>query len=74
MVDDGSKKELGREIDFRAKLENVFKTFYHITTVLLVVNGGPETFRTVAESLEKEIPVVLLSVRKYIKFNKNLYF
>ena len=69
LVDDGSKNEFGVEIKFRAKLENELNkhksensTHYGIPTILVVVGGGINTLKTIIESAENGIPIVILIV------------
>ena len=68
LVDDGSVGELGSEIEFRECLETFVSTSNGsdvIPMVLIVVNGGTDTLKTVFESLKTGIPVLILSVNKY---------
>ena len=39
-----------------------------VPTVLIVVNGGPNTLKTVIEALDNKIPVVVLEVIQYLTF------
>ena len=62
LVDDGSERQFGREIDFRISLETFINKEKEVPTVLIVVNGGPNTLETVAKSMDNDIPVLILSV------------
>lgn len=62
LVDDGSTNEFGKEINFRAELEKVIQDIYKIPMILLVVEGGEGTLRSVYESLLIHIPVILIAV------------
>ena len=53
------------EIEFRAKLEDRLrqpKQNKIIPSILIVVEGGENTLKTVAETLNKNIPVLVLKV------------
>ena len=80
LVDDGSEDQFGKEIEFRAKLEeeirlgntienyrkkelNVNKT--QIPMILIVVNGGLNTLKTVTEYVKVKIPVLILEVNQF---------
>lgn len=39
--------------------------------VLIVVQGGPGTFKTVEESLKQNVPVLVLAVKHYKNKTKN---
>jgi transient receptor potential cation channel subfamily M protein 2 len=75
LVDDGSEEQYGKEITFRAMLEQEIilgKCLEHykgnehvadgnfIPMVLIVVNGGPKTLETVIKSVKGNTPVLLL--------------
>lgn len=96
LVDDGSENQFGKEIEFRASLENELRkgkslSYYKnkrsrrsfngermlaentsqseddhegdgVPMVLIVVQGGPNTLKTVKESLEHKVPVLVLAV------------
>eukprot|EP01111_Echinosteliopsis_oligospora_P005886 TRINITY_DN1962_c0_g1_i2.p1 TRINITY_DN1962_c0_g1~~TRINITY_DN1962_c0_g1_i2.p1 ORF type:complete len:1043 (+),score=331.07 TRINITY_DN1962_c0_g1_i2:218-3346(+) len=56
-----SKKDVwGEEIGFRSALEDHLSQKWEIPIVLIVVNGGPGTLRTVAEGVEKGFPVIVV--------------
>ncbi|CAF1681388.1 unnamed protein product, partial [Rotaria sp. Silwood1] len=58
-IDDGTERKYGREIAFRAQLEQAMSN--PVPVVLLVVEGGPNTVRTVHEAVvENNIPAVFL--------------
>ncbi|KXJ17084.1 Transient receptor potential cation channel trpm [Exaiptasia diaphana] len=68
LVDNGSQGQYGVEIPFRASLENAIskrkmssETKHGIPVVLLVLEGGPNTIRTVLESVTRSpaVPVVI---------------
>ena len=78
LVDDGSENQFGKEIEFRAKLEEeirrgksleqyrnkneTLENRSQIPMILIVVNGGPNTLRTVIEYVKVKIPVLILEV------------
>nr|XP_039250494.1 transient receptor potential cation channel subfamily M member-like 2 isoform X2 [Styela clava] len=64
LVDNGSTGEssYGTEIELRAKLEEkIKKENSNVRIVCVVVQGGPGTLKTVKSTIEKDIPVVLVS-------------
>jgi transient receptor potential cation channel subfamily M protein 2 len=67
LVDDGTVGRFGREIDFRADFEDELTKSgtqaNKVPTVLIVVNGGEGTIKTVAEAIKNDVPVLVLSVR-----------
>ncbi len=67
LVDDGSEGKYGVEIDFRANFEKELSgsTENKIPTVLIVVNGGDGTIKTVSEAIKNDVPVLVLSVRYF---------
>ncbi|XP_033748888.1 transient receptor potential cation channel subfamily M member-like 2 [Pecten maximus] len=66
LVDDGTQKQFGKEITFRTGIEiavsklRTAKTEAMVPVVLLVVEGGPNTIRTVTEAVRGGIPTVLI--------------
>lgn len=56
--------EYGKEIDFRTQLESHLhnKENEKIPTVLMVINGGKNTLKTILNALKEKIPVLLLKV------------
>ncbi|KAK7091956.1 hypothetical protein V1264_009572 [Littorina saxatilis] len=67
LVDDGTERQPGGEIDFRSDLEKYISTQkkdsqdVKIPTVLVVVEGGVNTLKTVRKSLKRGSPVVVIS-------------
>ena len=60
----------GAEIKFRADLEKTIKDIYQnekieIPQILIVVEGGRGTLKTVYNSIRNQITVLLLQVNKY---------
>ena len=61
-------KTFGGEIDFRAKLEShILKNVKlgeidSVPGVMVVIEGGPNTARTVIESIQKQIPCIFVNV------------
>lgn len=59
--------EFGGEIDFRARLEShLHKTvkienYEDVPVIMVVIGGGPNTARTVIESIKKKIPCVFVN-------------
>jgi hypothetical protein len=60
LYDDGSNKTLSRAIKFRSKLEEKIKSKLKIPSVLIAINGGSGTLKSVVSTLEEKIPVILL--------------
>ncbi|KAJ8309654.1 hypothetical protein KUTeg_012798 [Tegillarca granosa] len=68
LVDDGTVHQFGKEIVFRALFENAVsniktntgKNAVSIPVVLLVLQGGPNTLKTVKQAIYNEIPVVVI--------------
>lgn len=62
-MDNAQLNTFGGEIKFRANFEKeMFKTDSKIPVVTVVIEGGPNTVKCVLESLEAEIPCVILGV------------
>ena len=63
----------GQEIEFRLELEEFFVN-EKIPLVLIVVNGGKNTLLTVNQSINKNIPILVLAVNNFdffeMDFNK----
>ncbi|OWF39756.1 transient receptor potential cation channel subfamily M member 2-like [Mizuhopecten yessoensis] len=68
LVDDGSEHQFGKEIAFRAEIENAVanlktdtgKDAVSVPVVLLVVEGGPNTIETVLNAVCKNTPTVVV--------------
>ena len=60
LVDNAQLNKFGGEIDFRAKLESEIQK--KIPVVMVVVEGGPNTVKTVLKSVENEIPCIFVDV------------
>ncbi|XP_033748450.1 transient receptor potential cation channel subfamily M member-like 2 [Pecten maximus] len=68
LVDDGSEHQFGKEITFRAEIENAVanlktdtgKDAVSVPVVLLVVEGGPNTIETVLNAVCKNTPTVVV--------------
>ena len=61
--DDGSEHEFGREIDFRAEFESKLRANNeNIPMILIVVQGGDGTLKTILHSIESKIPILILEV------------
>ncbi|KAL5018961.1 hypothetical protein ScPMuIL_004683 [Solemya velum] len=70
LVDDGTENKFGREILFRAELEHFIASRVEtvvaenqsvsVPVVLMVVEGGPNTMKTVMESVRRGIPVLVM--------------
>lgn len=75
LVDDSKYNNFGAEIEFRAKFEAEISKKMKIPTILVVVEGGPNTAKTVLQSLRESIPCVIIDVSYYKKilFNKFFY-
>ena len=63
LVDNGvtSPPPWGAEIEFRAKLEALYREQKYVPSVLLVVQGGPGTLKTILNSAIEETPIVILA-------------
>ena len=63
LVDNGvtSPPPWGSEIEFRAKLEALYREQKFVPSVLLVVQGGPGTLKTILNSALEETPIVILA-------------
>jgi len=57
---DRGKPEWGAEIAFRTSLEDYITQQYQIPVVLVVVQGGPGTLKTVEEGVKRKFPVILV--------------
>ncbi|OWF39754.1 Transient receptor potential cation channel subfamily M member 2 [Mizuhopecten yessoensis] len=66
LVDDGTPQQFGKEILFRAGIEKAVSNLRTsgkeamVPVVLLVVEGGPNTIKTVKEAVDNDIPTVLI--------------
>lgn len=66
LVDDAQLNTFGGEIEFRSRLEadiakgNQATKINPIPVVVVVIEGGPNTIRTVQESVKNKIPCVLI--------------
>ncbi|XP_060065040.1 transient receptor potential cation channel subfamily M member-like 2 [Ylistrum balloti] len=68
LVDDGTEHTFGKEITFRAEIENAVanlktdtgKDAVSVPVVLLVVEGGPNTIETVLNAVCKNTPTVVV--------------
>ncbi|XP_048256759.1 transient receptor potential cation channel subfamily M member 2-like isoform X1 [Haliotis rufescens] len=70
LVDDGTSGKYGAEIKFRTKLESFISRkvetgvsesqSVNVPNVLIVVEGGLNTMRTVSESIQRNTPVVVI--------------
>jgi hypothetical protein len=62
LVDNGSAEKFGVEIDFRTKLETSIRTNLKISMVLIVVEGGVGTLKTILGALKNETQIILVAV------------
>lgn len=69
LVDDSKYNNFGGEIEFRAKFEAEISKKMKIPTILVVVEGGPNTAKTVLQSLRESIPCVIIDVSYFKKIN-----
>jgi len=51
LVDDGIRSDWGSEIEFRGKVEEKISEHLRVPRVQLVIQGGPNTLKTVADTL-----------------------
>lgn len=74
LVDNSQLNAFGGEIKFRVRFEKeIFKGAIEssaVPVVMVVIEGGPNTIKCVLESLEADIPVLVLDVGLLI----HLYF
>ena len=54
-------KGWGAEIDFRSKLEDEITRMKEIPLVLIIVEGGPGSLRTVLEGVKNKFPVIVVA-------------
>ena len=52
----------GDEIDFRLRFEHYIKTDLRIPMVLIVLEGGKGTLKTIKGAMDDQIPVILVAV------------
>lgn len=64
LVDDGTEMKFGHEAAFRVLLENEITTNYgeQLPMVLVLLNGDLDALSHVRQSLETNVPVVVLAV------------
>ncbi|KAL5018231.1 hypothetical protein ScPMuIL_003953 [Solemya velum] len=70
LVDDGTENKFGKEISFRAELENFISSkvetgvaenqSVNVPVILLVVEGGVNTMKTVMETINRGMPVLVM--------------
>ena len=60
LVDNSQLNTFGGEIEFRARLESHIQK--KIPVVMVVVEGGPNTVKTVLKSIQNEIPCIFVDV------------
>ncbi|CAC5368004.1 TRPM3 [Mytilus coruscus] len=69
LVDDGTDCKFGGEIEFRSKLEGHIsqqecdpesETCVHVPVVMIIVEGGINSMKTVWQSIKNEVPVLVL--------------
>ena len=69
------KAPFGGEIEFRNNIEENLRNINSIPTILIVLNGGKNTIKTVELSIVKKVPVLLIAVSFiiYIHFFLNYF-
>ncbi len=58
LVDNAQLNCFGGEIDFRARLESHIQ--HQIPVVVVVIEGGPNTVKTVLKSIQNKIPCIFV--------------
>jgi hypothetical protein len=71
LVDNSQLNTFGGEIEFRARLESHIQK--KIPVVMVVVEGGPNTVKTVLKSIQNEIPCIFVDVIIYLIFIFELF-
>ena len=61
IADGGEGSGWGAEISLRNSVQQTYATLYNIPSVLIVVQGGPGTLRTIHEAIAESIPVVIIA-------------
>ena len=64
MVDNQKDEDWGGEIELRTKLESELAKYYRVPLVLLVIEGGANTYKTVINALRRGHMVVLVKESK----------
>lgn len=70
LVDNCQLNKYGGEIQFRTQLEDHISDHYglegnKIPIIVLVLGGGPNTFKTCLESVKQGAPCVFIEVKKF---------
>ena len=81
LVDNGTFRKFGTEIEFRGVLEKFISNMKtdadeasatNVPVVSIVVEGGPGTLTTVKAAIDNATPVVILNVRFTLYLDDNL--
>eukprot|EP00049_Salpingoeca_infusionum_P018811 m.358873 g.358873 ORF g.358873 m.358873 type:complete len:1618 (-) comp18327_c0_seq1:37-4890(-) len=60
LVDDGTEKEFGKEIDFRGEFEREASTKFDAPVVTIVIQGGPGTLKTAYVAVTNGTPIIVV--------------
>jgi transient receptor potential cation channel subfamily M member 2 len=62
LVDDGSRERFGNEVEFRLKFESHLSKSLKIPKILIVIEGGLGTLKTIFYAVRTQTPVILIAV------------
>lgn len=66
------KAPFGGEIQLRNNVEENLRNTNSIPTILIVLNGGKNTIKTVELSISKKVPVLLIAVSHFCILKKKI--
>ena len=66
------KAPFGGEIQLRNNVEENLRNTNSIPTILIVLNGGKNTIKTVELSISKIVPVLLIAVSQFCILKKKI--
>ena len=66
------KAPFGGEIQLRNNVEENLRNTNSIPTILIVLNGGKNTIKTVELSISKKVPVLLIAVNHFCILKKKI--
>ena len=66
------KAPFGGEIQLRNNVEENLRNTNSIPTILIVLNGGKNTIKTVELSISKKVPVLLIAVSQFCILKKKI--
>jgi transient receptor potential cation channel subfamily M protein 2 len=62
LVENENEGRFGGEIEFRTNFEQFLRENYKIPLILIVLEGGTGTIKTVADALEHSTPILYIDV------------